>query len=142
MLLAVTVESNSKRPNEIGARLIRAEAAFEAVVSGTGCQFKYPLNDRDRRESLSVLKITENQAALIAGMDAGYGQVSITLPIHPNKDATAATVSTVFTGGDVVWGAPYAPDAANKSWLWIQQGAFKVTKYLVDNTLAEIILLA
>ena len=138
---ATGVTANQKKSFDVGTRLIRAEAAYGVVVSGTGSEFEYPMNDRDRRESLTHLTITENQADIIAGMDAVYDTVSIALPIHPDKDATAATVSTVYAAGDLVWGEAYGPDAANKSWVFIQEGAFKVNRLLVDNTLAEIIAL-
>lgn len=140
--MSVTLTSNSKKSFDIGSRVIRAEAAFGATVSGTGCQFYYPRNDRDRRESSTVLVMSQTQANLITAMDLAYNAVSIALPVHPDKDATAATVSTVFSVGDIVWGAPYTPDSSNKSWLWIQDGAFKVKKYLINYTGAEIVSLA
>lgn len=142
MLYSVTVETNSKSSYDVGTRLIRAEAAYGAVVDGTGCFLWYPLNDRDRRESLSRMKISETQANLITAMDTAYNAVSITLPVHPYKNVSNAAVDTVFNVADIVWGKAYAPDAANKSWIFIQEGAFKVIRHLVDYTLTEIVNLA
>ena len=140
--MSVTVTANTKSSFDVGTRLIRAEAAFNCVVSGTGAELDYPMNDRDRRESLTHLTITETQANVITAMDLAYNAVSIPLLIHPFNDATLTAVSTVYNAGDIAFGKAYTPDAANKSWIYIQQGAFKVKKYLVNYTLAEVISLA
>ena len=140
--MSVTVTANTKKSFDVGTRLIRAEAAFKAVVSGTGCELDYPLNDRDRRKSLTHLTISETQANVITAMDLAYNAVSIALLVHPDNNANLATVSTVFNAGDIVYGKAYTPDAANKSYIYIQEGAFKVRKYLVDYTIAEVISLA
>lgn len=142
MLMSVTVTANTKSSFDVGTRLIRAEAAYAAVVSGTGCELDYPMNDRDRRESLTHLTISETQANVVTAMDLAYNAVSIALLVHPDNNTSLSTVSTVFSAGDIVYGKPYTPDAANKSWIYIQKGAFKVVKYLVDYTLAEVISLA
>jgi hypothetical protein len=142
MLMSVTIETNSARSFDVGTRLIRAEAAYGAIVDGTGCQFTYPYNDRDRREKNSTIKISETQANLVTAMDLAYNAVSIALLVHPGNVATASTVSTVFSVTDIIWGAPYTPDSSNKSYVWIQEGAFKVNMLLIDYTLTEIINLA
>ena len=140
--MSVTVTANTKKSFDVGARLIRSEAAAKAVVSGTGCELDYPLNDRDRRESLTHLTITQSQANLITAMDLAYNAVSIPLLVHPDNNATLATVSTVYNAADIVYGKAYTPDAANKSYVYVQEGAFKVKKLLVNYTLAEVISLA
>lgn len=143
MLLSLTVSTNSKQSQNVGTRLIRAEAVVGLITyATTGSEFDYPMNDRDRRVSLTHIQSTESVANVTTAMDLAYNAVSIVLPVHPDNLATTTPVNTTYNAGDIVWGAPYTPDASNKSWIYIQEGAFKVKKYLVNYTLAEVISLA
>jgi len=103
MLLSLAITANTKQSLNVGTRLIRAEAVVNLVVSGTGAEFDYPMNDRDRRSALTHLTTTETVANIKIAMDAAYATVYIELPIHPDEDATAATVATTFNAADLVW---------------------------------------
>ena len=141
MFVVVTVTKNTRKSFDVGARLIRAEAAVNVVVLGTGAALDYPLNDRDRRTKNTHLEIDDTQADIVTAMDLAYNAVSLTLPIYPDEDITQATVDSAFSAGDVLWGEAYVPDAT-KSWIYVQEGAFRVDKKIVDYTLAELVNLA
>ncbi len=142
MLLVVTVTANSKQSLNVGSRLIRAEAVYEAIVfDTTGSQFYFPLNDRDRQESPTKLTCSDSVTDIKTGMDLAYNSVDITLPVHPFKLTTNAVVDKVYNAGDIVWGVAYPADTT-KSLVKVQKGAFEVVELLVDYTLAEIVLLA
>ena len=141
MLLVVTVETNRKRPNDVGSRLIQAEYWHAATtVETTKAQFEYPLNYRDRRDSTSLLKTTEGVAAIRVAATLAPTTEYIILPVHPEDNVALATIDYDFRTRDVVWGQPYGPDP-NKSWVFILKGAFAVERYLVDETLAGIVAL-
>ena len=142
MLVSVTVETNQKRPLDVGTRMINATYWHNAyTVETTKTRFEYALNFKDRREKPSLLKTTEALATLATAADLAPTTLSITLPIHIGDDVGTAAVNRDFQTGDIVWGAPLGSDPANKSYVWILNGAFKAKRYLVDLTLAEIIAL-
>lgn len=149
MLLSVTVETNRKRPLNVGTRMIQAEFWHGAkTVETTKTQFLYPMNYKDRRESLTLLKTTEAIATIRAAANlapvtptAGNPSEAITLPIHPDGDVSVTAVSHDFRTRDIVWGLNLPSDPTNKSIVYILAGGFKINKYIVDNTIAEIIAL-
>lgn len=142
MLLSVTVETNSKYKNDVGTRLIRAELLSDGVtVESTKTRFSYPLNYRDSRELPTTLKTTDAIATLRASMNGAYATESITLPVHPEGDVALTVVNTEFWAKNIIWGIPLPSDPTNKTLVWITNGAFKVKKYVVDLTIAEIVAL-
>lgn len=149
MILSVTVETNRKNPLNVGTRLINAEFWHGAkTVETTKTQFLYPLNYRDRRERLTLLKTTDSIATIRAAANlapvvpvAGTPSEAITLPVHPDGDVTKATVDTDFRTRDIVWGLNLPSDPTNKSIIYILGGGFKIYKYTVDNTIAEVVAL-
>lgn len=149
MILSVTVETNRKKPTDIGTRLINAEFWHGAkTVETTKTQFFYPLNYRDRREKPTLLKTTDAIATIRAAANlapvvpvAGTPSEAITLPVHPDNDVTKATVNTDFRTRDIVWGYNLPSDPTNKSEIFILSGGFFVYKYTVDNTIAEVVAL-
>lgn len=142
MILSVTVETNRKRPYDVGTRLINAEYWHSATtVETTKTQFLYPLNYRDRRESPALLKTTNAIATIRTAANLAPTTAAITLPVHPDKDVNQSTVNTDFRTKDIVWGKPFATDPTNKSRVYILVGGFHINEYVVDLTLAEIVAL-
>lgn len=140
MLLVVTVETNRKKSADIGSRLINAEYWHSAkTVETTKTQFYYPLNYRDRREKPTLLKTTDAIATIRTAADLAPTTDYITLPVHENDDVSVTAVDHDFRTKDIVWGYALPSDATNKSIVFILNGAFKVEKYVVDYTLAEIV---
>jgi hypothetical protein len=141
MLLAVTVESNSKDKGDAGARMIVAEEAKGVEVSGTGSRFSYPENRIGNGRSRYIrLKVSQTKAAVLIGANAAYTTLAISLDVHPNQDATATVVSTGYTASQLRYALPYGPDNT-KSWVFVST-PFKEEKILVDHTIAEIVALA
>jgi hypothetical protein len=142
MLLSVTIETNKKRALEVGVRLINAEFWHAArTVETTKTEFKYPINYHDRRESPSIIKTTEAIATIRAAANLAPTTEAITLPVHNNNDPSAATTNLDFRTRDIVFGLNLPSDPTNKGIFYILSGGFKVNKYVVDNTIAEVIAL-
>lgn len=142
MILSVTVETNRKNSEDTGTRLINAELWHAArTVESTKTKFLYPLNPGDRRNSSTLLKTTDAIATIRAAANLAPTTAAITLPVHVDDDVSVAAVSYDFKTKDIVWGKALPSDPTNKSIVFILNGTFKLEKYVVDNTLAEIIAL-
>lgn len=140
MILSVTVETNRKRPLDVGTRLINAEFWHAAkTVETTKTQFLYPMNYRDRRELPTLLKVTDAIADVRFAANLAPTTEAITLPVHPDGKVANAVVDHDFRTRDLIWGNPLPSDATNKTELYVLVGGFAAKKYVIDLTIAEII---
>lgn len=142
MILSVTVETNQGKSLDVGTRLINAEFWHSAkTVETTKTQFLYPANYRDRREKPSLIKTTDAITTLRTAANLAPTTEAITLPVHPADNVALATVNQDYRTKDIVWGYNLPSDPTNKSVIFILGGAFKIYKYTVDLTIAEVIAL-
>ena len=145
MIASLTVESNvgiGVKKGDVGTRLVNANYIHAAkTVQTSKTQFEYPFNHRDRREKPALLTTTDGIATVRAAANLAPTTLAITLPVHENDDVSVTAVNHDFMVEDIVWGLALPSDSANKSIVYILTGGFKVKKYIVDLTLAEIIAL-
>jgi len=142
MILSVTVETNRKRPLDIGTRLINAEFWHAAkTVETTKTQFLYPMNYRDRRELPTQLKTTDAITVLRTAANLAPTTEAITLPVHPDGKVAIATVNQDYRTRDIIYGNALPSDPTNKTEVYILVGGFASKKYVVDLTIAEIVAL-
>lgn len=139
MLINVTI-TKALKGVAIGSRIIAAENAVKIKTVGTGASFYLP-SVLDRRDSPVYMEVSDSLATLQTAVDAAYESLHVLLPVHPGQDTSVAAVNESFPVNKIE-AVAYAPDSANKSWVYAQFGAFKIKKLLVDLTLAEIVTLA
>jgi len=140
MLINLTVTENSKKENLIGSIVIAAEKATNlSVYNTTGSKFKYLLDSRAYNASLSTLKATNTVASIVtaAGTTTYQNQVE-SIPVLDQTGGTAT--ATYFNWNDFIYAV--AAPTTGESYVYFAEGQFKLTKYLVNATLAELVTLA
>lgn len=122
--------------------LIAGEKATQVKTINTDeVSFKYPLNSRDSRASLSYVEADEEIADILTAADltaSPYDRSSESINVLDVSGGT--TTATVFPWADFRFAI--AGPATGESYAWFAEGNGKIKEYLVDHTLAELVTLA
>lgn len=104
----------------------------------TGSQFLYVWNPEDETSDSMYFQSTESVADIITAADDAPVSAFVALSVYEDDDTTEDPVTKYFRVDDIVFAADYS----NYVWIWISQGAKKVTRYLVYHDLDAILNLA
>ena len=140
MLVKLTVEKNVSRVGDIGSRLFATEYIVDAkTVDTSKTSFEYVTNERSWRALPRGIKVTEGIAAIKTAFAATWAANYIDLPIFIDNDSTKATETRTFAIESIVYALPDASSPTTRSYVRTLNGAEKITKYLVDYNLDQIV---
>lgn len=125
---------------ELGYReyLINPNRIVDLKVYGTGSQFLFSDNHRDRRESNSYLRTNSTVAEIITAHDTAYASKFITLPFCPKNDPDRTPVNTTIDVDDIAYFDRYNDDPDNFVWLVYNRKAFKRIEQLVAYNIEQV----
>lgn len=143
MLVKLTIETNEKRPLNVGNMLLNTDYITDAkTVEATKTQFLFTANQRDRRESSALMKSTEAISVIKTAFGATWNTNYLDLPIFEDNISTKSTETRTFAIQDLAWFTEDRNSATTRSWAYILEGGFKIRKYLIDYNLDQILDLA
>jgi hypothetical protein len=125
---------------ELGYReyLINPNRIVDLKVYGTGSQFLFSDNHRDRRESNSYLRTNSTVAEIITAHDTAYASKFITLPFCPKNDPARTPIDTTIDVEDIAYFDRYNDDPDNFVWLVYNRKAFKRIEQLVAYNIEQV----
>lgn len=118
--------------------VINPNRISDMKVHGTGSQFLFSDNHRDRRESNSFIICNETIAYIEAQHNTAYHSKFVTLPFFPKNDPNRVPVDTTLDVEDIAYFDRYNPDPNNYVWLVYNRKAFKRVEQLVNYNLEQI----
>lgn len=125
---------------ELGYReyLINPNRIVDLKVYGTGSQFLFSDNHRDRRESNSYLRTNSTVAEIITAHDTAYASKFITLPFCPKNDPARTPIDTTIDVEDIAYFDRYNDDPDNFVWLVYNRKAFRRVEQLVAYSIEQV----
>jgi len=99
-------------------------------------------NPFDHRDNSHYMETNHSLAQLIAHMDLAMTHKHLTLPIFPDNDPTETAVDHTFKLADIAYARDITAGDDTHAWVHIRSDeGFKVIRYLVDLSIAEILAL-
>jgi hypothetical protein len=108
-------------------------------VHGTGSQFLFSDNHRDRREGNSFLITNSTVAELQAAHDTAFHSKFVTLGFYPKNNPHKTPVDTTIDVEDIAYFDDYNdPNHPDVCWLVYNRKSFKRVEQLVEGTFLRI----
>jgi hypothetical protein len=104
-------------------------------VHGTGSQFLFSDNHRDRREGNSFILSNSTVAEIEASHNTAYHSKFVTLPFFPKNDPHRVPINTTIDVEDIAYFDDYNdPNHPDCCWLVYNRKAFRRVEQLVNQT--------
>ena len=139
MLLLTSIVSWAGWPERTGAAVInthRLSACRTVNVNDTAGYFS--IRDGHQRGDFRYMQIDSTFSAVRAASDIVPSMIFNDYLSYPNCDATQTPETLYLKTNDIVWA--YAdPASASRSFMYVLENGVKLTKYLVDSSLKDIV---
>lgn len=117
--------------------LINPNRISDLKVYGTGSQFLFSDNHRDRREGNSFIRCNSTVAEIQTAHDTAYASNFVTLPFCPKNDPARTPIDTTIDVEDIAYFDRYNDDPDNFVWLVYDRKAFRRVEQLVAYNLEQ-----
>ena len=139
MLLLTSIVSWAGWPERTGAAVINTHRLSACrTVNVNDCAGFFSIRDGHQRGDYRYMQIDSTFSAVRAASDVAPAMIFNDFPVFPNCDPSQAVETKYFKAQDIVWA--YAdPADASRSFVYILENGVKLTKYLVNYILANIV---
>jgi hypothetical protein len=139
MLLLTSIVSWAGWPERTGAAVINTHrlSGWRTVnVNDTAGYFS--VRDGHQRGDFRYMQIDSTVSAVRAASDIAPSMIFNDFLVYPENDATQTPVTRYFNTNDIVW-AYLDPASIGRSFMYVLENGVKLTKYLVDSSLKDIV---
>ena len=139
MLLLTTIVSWAGWPERTGAAVINTHclSACRTVNVNDTAGF-FSLRDGHQRGDFRYMQIDSTFSEVRIASDIAPSMIFNDFLCYPNCDATQTPVTLYFKTNDIRW-AYTDPASAGRSFMFVLENGVKLTKYLVDSSLKDIV---
>jgi len=139
MLLLTTIVSWAGWPERTGAAVINTHHLSACrTVNVNDVAGYYSMRSGHHRGDLRYMQIDSTWAAVRAASDIVPSMIFNDYLVYPNMDATQTPETMYFKTTDIVL-AYQDPTSASRSFLVLLENGIKLTRYLVDSSLKDIV---
>lgn len=117
--------------------LINPNRISDMKVFGTGSQFLFADNHRDRRENSSFIRCNQTVAEVEAAHNLPYASNFVTLPFCPKNDPSRNPINVTLDVEDIAYFDRYNDDPDNFVWLIYCRKAWRRVEQLVALNLEQ-----
>lgn len=139
MLLLTSIVSWAGWPERTGAAVINTRylSAWRTVNVNDTAGF-FSVRKHHPRGDFRYMQIDSALSAVRAASDIAPGMMYNDYLVYPDCDATRTPETLYFSTEDIVW-AYLDPASIGRSFMYVLENGIKLTKYLVDSSLKDIV---
>lgn len=139
MLLLTSIVSWAGWPERTGAAVINTRhLSAWRTVNVNDCAGYFSVRNHHERGDFRYMQIDSTLSAVRAASDIVPSMMYNDFLVYPNCDASQTPETLYFSTEDIVW-AYEDPTSAGRSFMYVLENGVKLTKYLVDSSLKDIV---
>lgn len=122
--------------------LVNTDCIVDVVDAASARQVRYKFNPYDDRIPQLWLEVTNSASAIATLADATPASTKVTLGVFENiqtfdKVSSDTAVTWNFNVADLIWGEDDESGAYSR--IWVRTGGNKVSPYVVDHNISQIV---